>query len=445
MEERRLVLPAVTGVLFLLLVAYLIILIGSFYGLGLGKLMHIWGRGLFSLLEFSMLSILLWMSVMTIVQSPPVGRIIRRLSASVGANGSAGLLIAFSAAILGWFNWIFGLCFALYLAREVARENLGRGIRLHYPYLLSCAYMASATGLLGLFSPIQLYLGDKIAHIGPIKSLIPISISESVFSPTSLVISVVLIIVLPISLYIMRPRGRDNVSVIPEEELAQPRADSILYYKVKPREEQVPADKIETSVALTLVVSILGFISILYHLLYKGDPLTFRNAVFLLFMIGLLVNKTPVEFAYKVRETAKTSSYVPILVILAAGLAVIMVKTGVSEHLSSAISGLGAFTPILFFICAFVLGLVLPDPSTVWVVFGPLVSGATSGSTHSVILSVIALICGFQLSRFLQPYYHFGILGVSDMVPYEEMKRYLRVNIAIAFVVYIVVIAISTS
>ena len=444
MEERKIVLPILTGTIFILSVTYLIILIGgSFYGLGLGNLMHIWSGGLFSLLEFSMLSILLWICVMCIVQSPPVGRIIRGLGASVGSHGSAGLLIAFSAVILGWLNWIFGLCFALYLAREIARENLERGVKLHYPYLLSCAYMASATGLLGPLSPIQLYLGDKITHLGPIKSLIPISISETVFSPVDLVISAVLILVLPITMYIMKPTGRENISVIPEEELAQPRADSILYYKIKPKAEQLPADKIETSVALTIVLSLLGLISVLYHLLYKGDPLTFRNAVFLLLMIGLLLNKRPVEFAYKVRETAKTSSYVPVLIILAAGLAVLVVKTGLGEQLSSSISGLGAFTPILFFMFAFVVALLLPDPSSLWVVLGPLVAGATSGSPQSVILSVISLICGFQLSRFLQPYYHFGLLGVSGMVSYEETKRYLRVTMAIAFVVYIVVIAIS--
>lgn len=443
MEERRLVLPTLTTLLFLFLCTGIVIIIGVTRDLGFGKLTQVWGRGLFSVLEFTMLSILLWISIIAIVEAPPVGRIIRKLSILPTSHGSAGLLITSTALVFGWVNWILGMCFSLYLAREVARINLDKGIKLHYPYLLSCAFCASSIGLLGLFSPVQLYLGDTITHIGPVKDLVPISVAETVFSPVSLLISGMLVVVLPISLYLMRPKGDESICVIPDEELTKPRPDQILYYKVKPRAEQVPADKLETSVTLALSVSILGLAAICYHLFYLGDPLTFRNAVFLLFMLGLLLNKIPVEYAYKMRETAKASAYIPLSLLLASGLATLEVYTGLDEQLSNSLSALGIFIPIFFFICAFVVALVVPEPSCLWVIFGPLVAGSCLESSQPIILSVIALICGFQLSRFLQPYYHLGILDVSHHLVYDAMAKYLKIIMTVIFVILVIVCVLT--
>ena len=162
--------PILFGVLFFLFFTVVMLIAGMVGGVSLGELLKNWQRGCFTVLEFTMLSILLWMSIMCIVQAPPVGRLIRSLAGLVSTHASAGLLIVFVSLILGWVNWFLGILFGLSLAREIARGNLGKGNKLHYPYLLSCALSASTVGLLGPLSPVQLYLADKAAHIGPAKA-----------------------------------------------------------------------------------------------------------------------------------------------------------------------------------------------------------------------------------------------------------------------------------
>ena len=432
--------PILFGVLFFLFFTVVMLIAGMVGGVSLGELLKNWQRGCFTVLEFTMLSILLWMSIMCIVQAPPVGRLIRSLAGLVSTHASAGLLIVFVSLILGWVNWFLGILFGLSLAREIARGNLGKGNKLHYPYLLSCALSASTVGLLGPLSPVQLYLADKAAHIGPAKALVPIYISETVFSPVSLIITGILLVSLPIALYLMRPKGKD-VSVIPDEQLKQPRPDEIVYYKPKPKGEAVLADKMEASIFITVVTGLAGLASILYFLLFKGEPFTFRNAVFLLFMLALLLNIRPVEFAIKMRETAKASAYVPVLLLLGAGFATLTLGIGVYEQLSGPLAASGAFIPIFVLIFGFVLALALPEPSTLWVVAGPLVAGACVAASQPVFLSVIALMCGFQLSRFFQPDYHLSLFGFSSA---GDMSKYLKVTAVIAVIAYVVMIGVSS-
>lgn len=434
LEKRNL--PLLTGFLFFVVFTVIVMIVGLVGGRSPGELLKIWQRGSFSVLEFSMLSILLWMSIACIVHAPPTGRVLRNLSGSISSHGRAGMLIAFISLILGWVNWLLGMLIGLSMAREIARENLEKGNKLHYPYLVSCAFSASAVGLLGPLSPVQLYLADKIAHIGPAKALVPIAISKTVFSSVSLIISLIILISIPIALYLMRPRGND-VSIISEEELKQPRADEIVYYKPKPKSEAVFADKLEASIFITMVTGIAGLASILYFLLVKGAPFTFRNAMFLLFMLGLLLNIRPVEYALKMRETAKASGYIPALIMLAAGFCALTMDVGLYNQLSSLLSAWGAFVPVFAFILGFVLAIVLPEPSSMWLVANPLLVGAAPNVT---VLLVIALMCGFMLSRFLQPSYHLAVYGFSA----ANTSKYLKVIMAISMVVYVVIIIISS-
>lgn len=439
MEEKR-NLGLITSFLFFLFATVIVIIIGFSYGFSIGDMLAKWGNGCLYVLEFIMLSILLWMSVASIVEAPPVGRITRGLSGLVSSHASAGLLITFVAVVLGWVNWILGMYFSLLLAREIARVNLEKGIELHYPYLLSCAFSASAVGLIGLFSPVQLYLADKVTHIGSTAAIVPIPISETVFSPASLTISILLIILLPVISYLIRPKGSGTIALIPDEELKKPRPDDIIYHRPKPKVEQVLAEKLENSYIITLVASVVGLVGISYHLLFLQDPLTFRRAIFLLFMLGLLLNKRPIEYAYKMRETAKLSAYVPIGVFFGAGLSTLTIYIGLCEQLSNGISALGVLIPVFGFICSFIVALVIPEPSTIWVLFGPLMVEASLKAPQPYILSVVALMCGVQLSRFLQPYIHLPVLGFSDGTHLREMAKYLRINMAVIFIICIVVI-----
>lgn len=430
-----------TSFVVFLVATVLLLLIGASAGLSTLDLLSKFINGAFTVLEFTMLSILLWMSFGVICESPPIGKIIKKIGEVSSTHARAGTLISFVAVTLGWINWIFGLYFSLLLAREIARSNIKKGVKLHYPYLLSCAFSASAIGLLGLFSPIQLFLADKLKHFAPIAKAVPISITHTVFSPLALVISLAIVILLPIAFYILRPKD-GNVLPIPSEEVGKPEPDKIIYHPPPPPEKQVLAEKLENSFTITLIAAVVGLIGFAYQLLIVGNPLTFRRAIFLLFMVGLLLNKRPIEFAYKMRETATLSLYIPFVLFLGAGVTAIALDIGVYNSLASGVADWSIMqASIAIFILSLALSLVIPEISTIFTIVAPVIFLAKVGA--EVISPVIALVCGFQVAMLLQPYIHLSLLKFD--IPDEhlrEMSRILRRVAVVAFIVYLLFILI---
>lgn len=413
----------------------IIFVVALIYGRSFTDICIKWLYGCFSVLEFTMAATLLWLAWATIVESPYVGAAIQKIAKRARTLRSATLLIAFSSTILSWVNWIFGTYFALLLAREIARENLKRGVKLDYPFLLACAYSGSVVGFLGIFSPVQLYVADTIPHIGITKEIVPIHIARTVFSPSNIILSLVLIALVPIALYAMRPRSEGvGVTVIPEEELEKP--TRIIYYKPPPREEWKLAHKLENSRIITLVAVIAGLYAIIVNPVLKGF-LTLRWALFISIILGMLLNVTPIEYTYKVRETARFGAFILVPMFFIAGISSIASWIGLHDQIAYALIPL---SPISLFLFAFVVSMLSPEPSTLWVLIGPTIARSVLVAGLSPILGITCVVLGAQLSKFLQYRIYMPLFGFRAIGGMEKHIIKIFILACITYVVYLYLI-----
>lgn len=396
-----------------------------------------WGKGVWTLLAFSMQMVLVLVTGHVLALSPPFKKLLDHLSniPKTPAQGIALVsIISYTACIL---NWGFGLIIGAIYAKEIAKKVKG----IDYRLLIASAYSGFVLWHAGFSGSVPLVIagGDLSATGGSLTQAVPVS--QTLFSPYNIFIVVGMWILLPIINVLMHPKNQEDVFAI-DPSLIKDDTETKRISKEEFK-NMTPAEKLENGCAINYILAFLGFVYIVYYFASSKNfdlNLNIVNTIFL--MLGVLFHRTPRSLIDAFGEAAKGASGIILQFPLYAGIMGIMTGAN-AEGLSLAhvisnffvsISTVKTF-PLFTFLSAGIVNLFVPSGGGQWVVQGPIMmpAGLEIGSDPAKIAMCIAY--GDSWTNMIQPFWALPALGLAKLGARDIMGYTLIVLIVSGIVI----------
>ena len=364
-----------------------------------------WGNGIWKLLSFSMQVMVTLVTGYVLAQTKFVRSALGSLANIANSPSQAIMLVTFIALICSWVSWGFGLVCGALIAREVANKVKG----VHYPLLVASAYSGFLIWHSGLSGSIPLKIAstDNDAMNALLNgSVIPVS--ETIFSWQVITITLVMLFTLPIINRMMLPKKNDVIE-IPKHLINDEKetANKVL---------DTPADKLENSIIISLLLGGMGLIYLIKHFVAGGTlSLNIINLSF--FTLGVLLHKTPASYLAAINDAVKGTAGIILQFPLYAGIMGMMVESGLAASVSEwfvAISTAKTF-PILTFLSAGLVNFFVPSGGGQWAVQAPIVIPAAIELGVPIKHAAMAVAFGDAWTNMIQPFWALPLLAIAGL------------------------------
>ena len=231
----------------------IVVFIAAMFATNLGPIQMIgaWGAttGFWSLLSFSMQMALVLVLGSAMASATPCKKALRWIASMAHNNMQAIVITTFVSVICCWLNWGFGLIAGALLAKEIAK----RVPTVDYPLLIASAYSGFVIWHAGLSGSIPLALngGYVVADVTYTATTL-----ETIFHPMNLIMCGVILVAMPFVNYAMHPDKDKAITVNPA---------LLVDEEEKKYEVKTPADKMEHSRILWVIILLFGFIYIVKY------------------------------------------------------------------------------------------------------------------------------------------------------------------------------------
>lgn len=395
-----------------------------------------WSGGFWSLLAFSMQMALVLVTGHTMASSVIFTKLLAKMASKLKTPRQAIVVVTLVSTIACILNWGFGLVIGAIFAKEIARKLKGVDYRL----LIASAYTGFLVWHGGLSGSIPLQVAsDNVDALskqtaGAVFANIPTS--QTIFSPMNLFILGSLIMLLPIINRAMYPSD-DQVVVVDPKLL-----DDTIEVVQKPKSEMTPAERIENSKVISIILGVMGWVYILQYFITKGFNLNLNLVNFIFLFTGIILHGTPRRFLNAFLEATKGASGILLQFPFYAGIMGIMTGTN-SEGVSLAILMSNFFVnistpktfPIFTFWSAGIVNFFVPSGGGQWAVQAPIVMPAGLKIGVSTAKSAMAIAWGDAWTNMIQPFWALPALGIAGLGAKDIMGYCLIVLICSGFVI----------
>lgn len=392
-----------------------------------------WGTGVWSLLSFSMQMALVLVLGNAFASSRPIKKALTSIAGLANTPTGAIMLVSVVSAVACWINWGFGLIVGALLAKNLAK----RVKNVDYPLLIASAYSGFLVWHGGISGSIPLSLNTS--NIEELHKLtgnaidVAIPTSQTLFSMPNLILSVVLIAMLPIINRLMHPDADQTISINPV----------LLEDEVEPVFENVtPANKLENSRILSLIVVAIGVIFLCLHFINNGFDLNLNivNTIFLI--LGILFHGTPVRYVYAIDEAVRGAGGILLQFPFYAGIMGLMTGAN-ADGVSLAsivtdffvnISTVNTF-PMFSFWAAGIVNFFVPSGGGQMAVQGPIMLPASVKLGVDPAITAMAIAWGDAWTNMIQPFWALPALGIAGLKAKDIMGYCLMVLIASGIII----------
>ena len=408
---------------------FVVILTLVVFGLGLIftessslQMVQYWGDGFWSLLAFSMQMVLVLVTGYVLASSPLFKRFLGFLASFAKSPGSAIVIVTVVSMIASWINWGFGLVIGALFAKELAKRVKGVDYRL----LIASAYSGFVVWHAGFSGSIPLSIATD-GH--PFQDLIGvISTNETIFATSTLIIVAALFIVLPITNRMLMPAKDETITVDPE--LFNETAATL------EKEAMTPADKLENSMILSIIVAVLGIVFLFSYFIKNGFALNLDIVNFLFLFLGILFHGTPKRFLAAVQEAIKGASGIVIQFPFYAGIMGMMTASGLAVVMSEAFVSISNDVTFYFFafLSAGIVNFFVPSGGGQWAVQAPIMLDAAQTLDASVAKTAMAVAWGDAWTNLIQPFWALPALAIAGLKA-KDIMGYCVIILVISGVV----------
>ena len=420
--------------LFAIVLTFVTYILGLvFTGHGPFALIQDWYKGFWELLTFGMQMCLILVTGHALATSPIVRKGIEKLAEIPKHQTGAVFLVGFTAAIASWINWGLGIIVGALMAREVGRSGYLRNIKMHYPLLGAAGYAGFLTWHGGLSGSAPLLVATKGHFLEKSIGIIPTT--ETLFSPLNIVISLVLFAVIPLTCMLMAPKEGERMETIFD-------VDPSLVEKEEPlviaKSEMVPADRIENSRVLSLLIGLAGLVYIVWYFATNGFKLNLDIVNFTFLMVGIVLQGTPINYIRAVSQGVKACAGIIIQFPFYAGIMGMMKFSGLVGVIAGwfvTISN-GTTYPVFAFLSAGLVNLFVPSGGGQVAVQGPIMIEASKALNFSVNKTLMAIAYGDEWTNMLQPFWALALLGITRLKA-REIVGYTMVVLVVSMFVFI--------
>lgn len=425
--------------LFAVILTFIVFILGILVtGQGpIDMILH-WYDGFWTLLAFSMQMVLILVTGFAMAKAPVFKKGLENIAAIPKGPGSAILIVSFIGIIACWINWGFGLVIGALLAKEVAKKVKGVDYRL----LIASAYSGFLVWHAGLSGSIPLKLatgGEDLAKATNQAVKEAIGTSHTIFSPLNIVILLIILLTMPFINKAMHPKKDETITIDPSL-LTEEEATAI--------ELSTPADKIENSFVISVLLSIMGFICIIYYFILKGFSLNLDIVNFIFLFVGIALHKTPKNYINAVKEAVKGASGIVLQFPFYAGIMGMMIGKNIDGlSLAGAISN--SFVsisnettfPLFTFLSAGVVNFFVPSGGGQWAVQAPIMMPAGAEIGVPAAKTALAIAWGDAWTNMIQPFWALPALGIAGLGA-RDIMGYCVINLLYSGVIICVMMLV---
>jgi len=394
------------------------------------QLLSYWEKGVWHppLLVFAIQMMLMLVLGHVLALTKPINSLIEKGTSFCNNTANAAAIVTFFTLVVSLFNWGLGLIFGAIFARKVGEHASKNNIPLNYPLIGAAGYsglMVWHGGISGS-APIKIaeeghFLADKIGVI---------SQGETIFSTMNISVSIVLLIVLPLTMYYLGKKSKN--SALPTQTLLE---NDII--------EIQGAEKIDHSKIIAYIFGgiILAFAFYKAFILPEKISLTIITPNYInLVLLGLaiMMHSSFYNFLKGVDKAINGASGILIQFPLYFGIMGIMNHSGMVQIMSDFFVSISNETtfPIFTFISAGIVNVFVPSGGGQWAVQGPIIVEAATQLGVSIPKSVMALAYGDQLTNMLQPFWALPLLGITGLKA-KEILPYTLILLLVGIVIFI--------
>jgi short-chain fatty acids transporter len=411
---------------FALLALIIIFGAGMLAGSGVGDLVDYFGQGFWSLIPFTMQMAMIIIGGYVVAVSPPVARIIRRLSRIPRTPRTAIAFVALFSMVTSLISWGLGLIFAALLARETVKNIRG----IDYRAIGAAAYLGQGTvWALGFSSSAALLMatpGAIPSNLLKISGVIPLQ--QTLYLPQSMLTAVIVICSGLLVAYFSAPAKS---------------AKTVEWFGVAQEEEREPqiaatatkGEWLEHFPLLSLIVGVMGFAYLARLFAVRGPfaALDLNSYNFLFLMAGLVLHWRPRSFTRAVSGAVPATAGVLIQFPFYGGIFGIVTMSPIARdmaHFFVRISSHGTF-PLLVAIYSAILGLFVPSGGSKWIIEAPYVLQAAN-DLHVHLGWVVQIYNASEaLPNLINPFWMLPILGIlkvraRDLVGFTALQFMLN-------------------
>jgi short-chain fatty acids transporter len=363
-----------------------------------------WGDGFWGLLSFTMQMVIVLVAGYVLAISPVFKKLLSTLANLAKSPGSAILLVSFVSLIACWINWGFGLVIGALFAKEIAKKVT----TVDYRLLIASAYSGFIIWHGGLAGSIPLSIATADHPFAGIMGVVPTS--ETIFSTYNIIIVIALIILVPLLNRLMMPKPADTFSVDPE----------LLEDEVEVEEKKdriTPADRLENSVLLSMLIGALGLVYLVQHFATKGFDLNLNIVNLIFFILGIVFHGTPKRFLAAIATAIKTAGGIIFQFPFYAGIMGMMVASGLAGVMSEwfvSISTAATF-PLFTFYAAGLVNFFVPSGGGQWAVQAPIMLDAAQSLGVSYSKTAMAIAWGDAWTNMIQPFWALPALAIAGL------------------------------
>ncbi|WP_339117755.1 short-chain fatty acid transporter [Halomonas sp. BMC6] len=363
--------------------------------------LRMWGDGFWGLLTFSMQMLLVLVTGFMLASSPPVKRILQKIAGTAKSPGGAIILVTLVSLAASWINWGFGLVVGALFAKELARV-----IKVDYRLLVASAYSGFVVWHGGLAGSVPLtiateghFSADQIGVIGT---------GSTIFAFFNLAIVICLFIAVPLVNRMMLPDEKDSVYVDPK--LLDDEPEPVVRITR-------PAEKLENSMPLALLVGVPGLLFLLDHFILRGGGLNLNVVNFMFLFLAIVLHRTPRNLLTSLNEAIKGGAGIVIQFPFYAGIMAIMVQSGLAQSMSEWLVSFATANSLPFwsFISAGIVNLFVPSGGGQWAVQAPVMLPAAEALGADIARVAMAVAWGDAWTNLLQPFWALPVLAIAGL------------------------------
>jgi len=402
--------------LFAILLTFLTLILGIiFTDNGPFAMLKHWNKGFWELLTFSMQMCLILVTGYALATTKAVRRAIEALADIPKTGAGAATLVALVAIIAAYINWGLGIIVGALMARQVALRGYQKKVAMHYPLLGAAGYAGLAVWHGGFSASAPLLVATDGHFLADKIGIIPVS--QTLFSPLNIVVAVFLIIGLPFLFRFLTPVDAGDIVTIDK---VLPNIDDYLAEKEEDSGQQrrdTVASKLENSMVISIIVSVMGLIIIVWYFATQGFKLNLNIVNFTFMMVGILLHRTPINYVRAIAEGTRGCAGIILQFPFYAGIMGMMKYSGLIVVIAGwfvAISNQFTY-PLFTFISASLVNIFVPSGGGQWAVQGPVVVEAAKTIGVSYSKTIMALAYGDQWTNLFQPFWALALLGLTGL------------------------------
>jgi short-chain fatty acids transporter len=378
------------------------------------NLINAWYGGFWALLTFAMQMTLVLVTGTILATTDLCKRFLDKIACIAKTPGQAILLVSIVALLANIINWGFGLVIGAIFARQVASKVKG----VHYPLLIAAAYVGFLVWHAGFSASIPLTIAsitglEKMTN-GALINAVPTS--ETIFSSFNMIIVGVLLITVPFLLKAMHPSKENTVEV-----------DSNLFIdttveEVLDKNNMTPAQKLENSKWINMILGGLGYIFIITYFIKNGFSLNLNIINFIFLFTAIILHGTPIKVVNAVTDASKNVGGILLQFPFYAGIMGLMQFVG-PEGISLAgyisqifvnISTAETF-PLFTFLSAGFLNIFIPSGGGQWIIQAPIMMPAGAQLGVDAAKTAMSIAWGDAWTNMIQPFWALPLLGIAKL------------------------------